>query len=121
MDGDVRRDGGAIRLNVQLVDARSGVNIWAQRFQRDSEHLFEVQEDIRESLIKSLAVNLTEEERKRALRRDTDSFAAYDVFLKGQARLVTRASANDNHSAQQLMEQAIGWTPSSPAPTLPWR
>jgi tetratricopeptide (TPR) repeat protein len=111
VDGDVRQEGGTIRLNVQLVDARSGANIWAQRFQRDSEHFFDVLQDIRERIIKSLAVNLTEEERKRARRRDTDSFAAYDVFLKAQARLVTRASGNDNHSAQQLMEQAIRLDP----------
>jgi len=107
LDGDVRRDGDKIRMNVQLIDARTGVNIWAHRFDRETKHIFEVQDDIRKNIISALSVTLTKEEQKRTQRHYTDSFAAYDLFLQGQAKLVTRASASDNHVAQQLMEQAI--------------
>ncbi len=112
LDGDVRRDGDKIRMNVQLVDARTGVNIWAHRFDRETKHIFEVQDDIRKNIISALSVTLTKEEQKRTQRHYTDSFAAYDLFLQGQAKLVTRASASDNQIAQQLMEQAIQIDPN---------
>lgn len=112
VDGDVRRDGEHVRLNVQLVDAASGMNVWAQRFDREADHIFEVQDDIRANILRAMSVQLSSEEQKRAARRDTSSFAAYDLFLQGQAALVTRASAADSHRAQRLMEQAIQLDPS---------
>lgn len=111
LDGDVRREANRIRINVQLIDADTGVNIWAQRFDRQIEDIFQVQDDIRRNIIDSLSITLTKEERSRTQRRYTDSFAAYDLFLQGQAKLVTRASAKDSRVAQQLMEQAIKLDP----------
>jgi TolB-like protein/DNA-binding winged helix-turn-helix (wHTH) protein/cytochrome c-type biogenesis protein CcmH/NrfG len=112
LDGDVRRGNNRVRLNVQLIDADTGVNIWAQRFDRQVEDIFQVQDDIRRNIIEALSITLTKEERNRTQRRYTDSFAAYDLFLQGQAKLVTRASARDSHVAQQLMEQAIKLDPN---------
>ena len=111
LDGDVRRDQDRLRVNVQLINARSGINIWAQRFDRQTQDIFEVQDDIRKNILDALAVTLTREEQKRTQRRYTHSFAAYDLFLKGQASLITRASAADSQTAQQLMEQAIDLDP----------
>lgn len=111
LDGDVRRENSRVRLNVQLIDTDSGVNIWAQRFDRQVEDIFQVQDDIRRNILDALSITLTQEERNRTQRRYTDSFAAYDLFLQGQAKLVTRASARDSHVAQELMEQAISLDP----------
>jgi adenylate cyclase len=112
LDGDVRRDGNTIRMNVQLIDAKSGVNIWAQRFDRETEDIFAVQDDIRKNIINTLSITLTKEEQSRTKQSpSTSSFAAYDLFLQGQASLVTRASAKDSRVAQQLMEQAIQLDP----------
>lgn len=111
LDGDVRRDGNKVRMNVQLINAKSGVNIWAQRFDRQIEDIFKVQDDIRTNIINALSVTLTKEERNRTQRRYTNSFEAYDLFLQGQSSLVSRASANDNKRAQQFMEKAIEFDP----------
>ncbi|MDH5178106.1 MAG: winged helix-turn-helix domain-containing protein [Gammaproteobacteria bacterium] len=111
LDGDVRRDQDRLRVNVQLINARTGVNIWAQRFDRQTSDIFKVQDDIRKNILDALSVTLTREEQKRAQRRYTHSFAAYDLFLKGQAGLITRASAGDSEKAQQFMEQAIALDP----------
>jgi len=112
LDGDVRREGNKLRMNVQLIDARSGVNIWAQRFDRQTEHIFDVQDDIRKNILSALSVTLTQEEERRTQRHYTNNFAAYDLFLRGQAKLVTRASAADSKQAQELMEQAIKLDPN---------
>jgi len=112
LDGSVRRDHDRLRVNVQLVNARTGVNIWAERFDRRTHDIFDVQDDIRKNILEALSVTLTQEERKRTQRRYTQSYAAYDLFLKGQASLITRASASDSQQAQQLMEQAIALDPN---------
>jgi len=109
LDGDVRRESNTIRMNVQLIDAESGVNIWAQRFVRETEDIFAVQDDIRNNIINALSITLTKEEQSHTPR--PSSFAAYDLFLQGQASLITRASAKDSRVAQQLMEQAIQLDP----------
>lgn len=112
LDGSVRRNRDRLRVNVQLVNARSGVNIWAQRFDRQTKDIFEVQDDIRKNILDALSITLNQEEHKRIQRRYTSSFAAYDLFLRGQASLITRASASDSHRAQSFMEQAIKLDPS---------
>lgn len=111
VDGNIRRDGNRIRINVQLIDAPNGLNIWAQRFEKEVTDIFAVQDDIRESIVRALSVTLSKEERERTQRRYTSDFHAYDLFLKGQAKLVTRASASDSREAQAFMEQAIKLDP----------
>lgn len=107
LDGSVRRSEGMIRVNVQLIDAASGLNIWAQRFDEQVNDIFDVQDHIRKNIIQALSVTLTKQERERTRRQYTKSFEAYDLFLQGQAKLVTRASASDSQAAQALMEKAI--------------
>lgn len=111
VDGDVRRDGNRLRINVQLIDANTGVNIWAQRFDRQTKDIFSVQDDIRKNIITALSVSLTAEERNREQVRYTSSFEAYDVFLQGQAKLVSRTAA-DNKQAQELMRRATELDPN---------
>jgi len=111
LDGDVRRQGNQLRLNVQLVDPKRGINLWAKRFDRNTNDLFQVQDDIRKNILKALSITLTQQDRERERKQYTQDFAAYDLFLQGQSKLVTRASAADNLDAQHLMEQAIARDP----------
>lgn len=112
IDGDVHRAGNRLRINVQLIDANTGVNIWARRFDRETKDIFDVQDDIRKNILNSLSVSLTTEERNRERVRYTSSFEAYDVFLQGQAKLVSRASATESQQAQDLMRRAIKLDPN---------
>ncbi|WP_455208659.1 winged helix-turn-helix domain-containing protein [Kaarinaea lacus] len=112
VEGSVRRNNDNLRVNVQLVDAATGSNLWAQRFDRKTTDLFSVQDDIRRNIINALSITLTEEEQKREQQRYTHNFEAYDYFLRGQSSLVKRASANDNNQARELMEKAIALDPN---------
>jgi len=112
LDGDIRRQGDRIRINVQLIDASRGINLWGQRFDQETRDLFRVQDDIRKNILSALSITLTREERDRGRQGYTQDFAAYDLFLQGQAKLVTRASSVDNDDARLLMEKAIQRDPN---------
>ena len=111
VEGSVRRDGNHIRINVQLIDAKSGINLWSERYDREAAGLFNVQDEVRKKIVSALEITLTEEERLHEQKRYTDSFEAYDYFLRGQAQLVRRASANDNNLSKEFMQKAISIDP----------
>ena len=79
--GSVRRSDKTIRVNVQLIDAVSGKQLWAERFDTPMQQLFHVQDKIRSKVIEALAVPLTQEEKRFAARRYTKSIEAYNSFL----------------------------------------
>ena len=111
VEGSVRLANKSVRINVQLVDAHTGLNLWAHRYDGATTGLFDVQDEVRQKIVKALEVTLTAEERIRQQKRYTESFDAYDYFLRGQAQLVRRASARDNNQARELMEKAIAIDP----------
>ncbi len=84
VDGSVQRDGGHIRISVQLVELSTGANIWAQRYDRELGDLFEIQDDVRSKIVKSLAITLAPQEQRRLLRADTANVSAYDLLLQGR-------------------------------------
>lgn len=112
VEGSVRRDDQHIRINVQLIDAHSGINLWAERYDRQTAGLFDVQDEVRKKIVSALEITLTEEERLREQKRYTDSFEAYDYFLRGQAELVRRSSAGDNNLAKEFVQKAIDIDPA---------
>jgi len=111
VDGDVRRDGNRLRLNVQLINASNGVNIWARRFDREVSDIFQVQDDIRNNILNALSLKLTQLEHQHKALHYTSSFDAYDLFLQAQAIIVSRSSQADNQQAIDLLQQAIKLDP----------
>jgi len=112
VEGSVRLDGTHLRVNVQLIDASSGIYLWAERYDREVSGLFDVQDEVRQKIISALEITLTKEERARQQQRYTNSFEAYDLFLRGQALLVRRASRAENEQAMTLMQRAIDIDPA---------
>jgi adenylate cyclase len=85
LEGSVRKMGTKLRVNAQLIDAASGGHIWAQRYDGDMEDIFEFQDNIREQIVAALRVSLTLTDKAFAERKPTNSFEAYDLFLKGRS------------------------------------
>lgn len=112
VEGSIRLDGTHLRINVQLIDARSGIYLWAERYDREVADLFDVQDEVRQKIVSALEVTLTQEEQNRQQQRYTDSFDAYDLFLRGQALLVRRSSRATNDQAMELMQKAIAIDPN---------
>jgi len=110
VEGSVQREGNNIRINVYLIDGKTGFQLWAQQYDREVTDLFKVQDSITQKIVKALSVKLTEEEKRRTARIYTVSFDAYDTFLQGQV-YYARRTTEDNRKARELYQHAIDLDP----------
>jgi adenylate cyclase len=83
VEGSVRRFGDQLRITAHLVDARSGVRKWAERFDRTVGEIFAVQDEITQSIVSIAVAHLGQAERERALQKPPTSWTAYDLALQG--------------------------------------
>ncbi|MET0776723.1 MAG: winged helix-turn-helix domain-containing protein [Pseudomonas mandelii] len=87
LEGSVRKSGNKVRITGQLIDVTSGTHIWAERFEGLLDDIFELQDQIAESVVGAIAPQLERAEIERAKRKPTDSLDAYDYYLRGMAKL----------------------------------
>jgi adenylate cyclase len=106
LEGSVRRAGETLRITAQLVDARSGEHLWAQRFDRPVRDAFSVQDDVTQKIVAALAVSLTPLEAARIGHEGTASMEAHDSLLRGLQRFWIFSEAA-NREAQALFERAL--------------
>lgn len=85
VEGSVQHAGDRVRINAQLIDTLTDRHLWSQRYNRDLQDLFAVQDEIVHSIAATVFRRLEILEREHALRKPTDSLEAYDHFLRGQA------------------------------------
>jgi DNA-binding winged helix-turn-helix (wHTH) protein/TolB-like protein/Tfp pilus assembly protein PilF len=104
--GTVQHESETLRVNVRLIDARTGEQLWSERFERQFRDLFSVQDEIIRSLTEKLPGKLSDAERQRLARRHTRSLEAYDHFLRGQALFMVRRT-EDNDEARSHFRKAI--------------
>ena len=84
LEGSVRRAGGRVRITVQLINAADGYHLWSERYDRDMEDIFEVQDEITLAVVDALKVKLLGTEKKAVLRRHTENAEAYQLYLRGR-------------------------------------
>lgn len=106
VSGTVQRAGDRVRLQVHLSDARTGKQLWSERFDRALSGLFEIQEELGPKILESLPVKVGEAERRRIAQRYTRNLEAYETFQRGQLALQTRRKA-ENENARELFRRAI--------------
>ncbi|PNB50212.1 CadC-family transcriptional regulator [Pseudomonas sp. GW456-12-10-14-LB2] len=99
LEGSVRKSGNKIRITGQLIDACSGTHLWAERFEGLLDDIFELQDQVAESVVGAIAPQLERAEIERAKRKPTDSLDAYDYYLRGTAKL--------HIGTQEAIEQAL--------------
>ncbi|MFT3727299.1 MAG: adenylate/guanylate cyclase domain-containing protein [Terricaulis sp.] len=80
LEGSVRKSGGRVRITAQLIDATGG-HVWAERWDRDLNDIFALQDEISEAIVKALKCRLLPEEKQAIERRDTQNPEAYELFL----------------------------------------
>ncbi len=108
LGGSVRRAGNRLRITAQLVEARTGRSVWAERYDREMKDVFEVQDDIARSITQALRITLSPQEEKTIATKPTENLQAYDYFLRG--RNYTRRE--NLEFAMQMFEHAIKLDPS---------
>jgi serine/threonine protein kinase/Flp pilus assembly protein TadD len=108
LEGSIRRAGNRVRITAQLVEALTRHSIWAERYDRQLEDVFAIQEEIARSIAQALRITLTPQEEKTIARKPTENPQAYDFYLRG--RSYTRRENMDY--ALQMFEQAIQLDPN---------
>ena len=103
LEGSIRRAGNRVRITAQLVEASTRHSVWAERYDRQLEDVFAIQEEIARSIAQALRITLTPQEEKTIARKPTENPQAYDFYLRGKS--YTRRENMDY--ALQMFEQAI--------------
>lgn len=83
LEGSVRKVGNRIRINAQLIECKSGLHLWAERYDRELTDVFALQDEITGQIVSALSVQLDEDVKRNIGSNKTSNFAAYDLFLKG--------------------------------------
>ena len=106
VEGSVRRSGNRIRVTAQLIDAETGNHIWAERYDRALEDVFEVQDEITVAVTTEIFPNVAEAEQRRALRKPPENLGAWEAYQRGLWHLA-KFGRTDVVKAQHFFERAI--------------
>jgi TolB-like protein len=87
LEGSLRKAGNKVRITGQLIEAATGAHLWAERFEGTLDNIFELQDQIAESVVGAISPQLERAEIERAKRKPTESLDAYDYYLRGMAKL----------------------------------
>lgn len=108
--GSVRRMGERVRVTVQLTDAATGTQLWAEQYDDQLTDIFEVQERIARRVAGTLATNLQQIALAQSLRKPTGNLDAYDLMLRARAQ-ANEATRAGNRMARELLERVIMMAP----------
>jgi serine/threonine protein kinase/Flp pilus assembly protein TadD len=111
LEGSVRKAGNRLRITVQLVDVADGYHIWSERYDREMEDVFAIQDEISLAVVEKLKVRLLGEEKAAIVKRSTENLEAYSLYLKGRYHWNKRALDGVRKSIE-LFEQAIEKDPN---------
>ena len=106
LEGSVRTAGNRIRITAQLVSVRDGYHLWAERFDRQVEDIFDLQNEVSQKIVDALKVSLTDSERQLLTQKPTDDLRAYDFYMRGR-ELLYRKGRRNTESAINMFESAI--------------
>jgi adenylate cyclase len=111
VEGSVRRAGSRVRVTVQLVDGESDHHLWAERYDRQLEDIFAIQDEVTRAIVATLPGQLEAAARDRAERKPTENMAAYECVLAAKVRH-HRSARSENAEALRLIERAIDLDPN---------
>jgi adenylate cyclase len=111
LEGSVRKAGDRVRVTVQLIDAETDRHIWAERYDRNLEDIFAIQDEVTGAIVSTLPGRVEAAKYDRAKRKPTDSMAAYEAVLAAKV-LHHRSTRADNAEAQRLLDRAIALDPN---------
>jgi len=110
LEGTVRKMGNRLRITAQLVNVADGSNLWSERYDREMEDIFAIQDDISQAIVKALRVILTEGEKKQIEKARVVSVQAYDYYLRGR-QYFHQLRRKSLEYARQMFNRAIETEP----------
>ncbi|MBS0381978.1 MAG: TIR domain-containing protein [Proteobacteria bacterium] len=126
LEGSVRKAGGRIRVNAQLIDGATNGHVWAERYDRDASDIFAIQDELSQAIVKALKLKLLPGEKRAIQHRGTENIDAYNLYLMARqayvssqetdarnahtiVRLCTRVTEIDPRYAQAWALMAVGY------------
>ena len=106
LDGSIRKAGNRVRINVELIDAGNGYQLWSERFDREIEDIFAIQDEIARSVLEALGLSLTDLEERRFLKPTTTKIEAYESYLRGR-KLFHTWTRHNVEFARQMFTRAV--------------
>ena len=106
LDGSVRRMGNRLRISAQLVNVADGYQLWSERYDREMEDVFAIQDDISQAIVKALRVILSEGEKKQIEKARAVNVQAYDYYLRGRQHF-HQLRRKSLEYAKQMFNKAI--------------
>jgi adenylate cyclase len=110
LEGGVQRAGSRVRITAQLVDATTGYHLWGERYDRELNDIFAVQDEVTQQIVRAMAVKLTETEKVRISRAPTGVLEAYDLVLRGHEER-KQTTREGNAEARRLFVKALDLDP----------
>jgi adenylate cyclase len=111
LEGSIQKSKGEIRINAQLIEGSTGSHLWAERYQRHVEDIFELQDEVVGLIVGSLATGYGGRLRKAWQRRGSENPKAFDSFMRGMD-LIDNFTPEDNRRAKEYFEESIRLNPN---------
>jgi adenylate cyclase len=109
LEGSVRKLGNRVRIASQLIDATNAAHVWAERYDRTLDDIFELQDELTISVVGAIEPTLRQAEIERARRKRPDSLDAYDLYLRAVPKITGMPESADE--ALPLLEEAVRLEP----------
>jgi len=111
LEGSVRKAGSRVRITAQLIDAATGSHIWAEKYDRELEDIFAVQDEITNTVVTVIEPELSRAEQERARRKPPGDMDAWDFYQRGMWHL-GMTTKESNEEAQSLFQRAVEIDPN---------
>ena len=115
LQGSIRREGGRVRISAQLADAVTGAHLWAERYDRQLEDVFAVQDEVARTIVAILAAHVNKAEIERTINKAPETWQAYDHYLRAadtHAYFLSSFKATELYEARRLLEQTLAIDPN---------
>ena len=113
MDGSVRKTGNRLRITAQLIEAKNGTHLWAQRYDRTIADIFAIQDEITLQLATEMQVSLTEGEQARLRHGATSNVEAWQLWVQGLSHFRQAVTREKVGAARPFWEKALALDPGS--------
>jgi adenylate cyclase len=112
LEGSIRRAGGRVRINAQLIDAQTGGHLWAERFDRDLNDIFAVQDEVTRRIVDALKITLSPSDATRLHDVGTTNSKAHDFYIAGREQLLSALRSRETFERMiDLFAKAIAEDP----------
>jgi len=111
LEGSVQKAGNKLRINVHLVNVVDGYTIWSEKYERDEEDIFALQDEISMAIVDNLKIKLLGEERAKLVKRHTENLEAYNLYVRGRY-FQAKGTEEEMEKSLDYFQQAIEEDPT---------